>query len=393
MKVKNITISLIMLLTACITFSLAQAEVGVTKGKIVVGAIMNLTGPGAYGGNEITRGIATYFKATNDKGGVYGRKIKFIVEDNSYQVAKTLAAYKKLKSKDRMFCMVGNIGSSQVEALFPLLKKDKIPLIGAISVHTHDAIPRYAFPAYTPYGFQSKLIVDYIVGTLGDRKPKIGVLRNKTDFGLRGLEGVIEQVKNYGGPEPVDVSFPPGAADVSAQVLKLKEAGVDYVVYAGLMRAIASALMEARKIGWKPHWFALNPGLSEHVIKISQGAAEYGHGLKGTLNYSLISDSQVSREFLANLKKYYPDKKPTVYAFGMGYGAGDMFVEALKRAGKDLTRENIIRALETFKDYDNGCLPPQTFGPGDRNPSKKAFFAKAENGKLIRMTDWLEPKF
>ena len=129
MKTKSIGMLLLVFLAACVISSLAQAEVGVSKDEIVVGAIMNLTGPGAYGGNEITRGISTYFKATNDKGGVYGRKIRFIPEDNGYQVAKTLGAYKKLKSKDKMFCLVGNIGSSPVEALFPLLVKDKIPLV------------------------------------------------------------------------------------------------------------------------------------------------------------------------------------------------------------------------------------------------------------------------
>jgi branched-chain amino acid transport system substrate-binding protein len=392
MRVSRHLIILAVLL-GCLTFSSALAETGVSDNEIVVGAIMNLTGPGAYGGNEITRGLSTYFKAMNDRGGVHGRKIKFVVEDNGYKVAKTQAAYKKLKSRDQIFCMVGNIGSSQVEALFPLLKKDKIPLIGSISVHSPDVIPRYAFPAYTPYRYQAKLIVDYIVDTLGDKKPKIGVLRNTTDFGLRGLEGVQEQVKNYGGPAVVDVNFPPGAADVSAQVLKLKESGVNHVVYAGLMRAIASGLMEAKKIGWQPNWFSLNPGLSEHVIKISQGAAEYGKGLMGTLNYSLLTDNQISKEFIANLKKYYPDKKPTVYAFGMGYGAGAMLVEGLNRAGKDLTREKLIAAMETFKDYNNGCLPPQTFGPDDRIPSEKAYFAKAQNGKLIQTSDWMAPKY
>jgi branched-chain amino acid transport system substrate-binding protein len=158
------------------------------------------------------------------------------------------------------------------------------------------------------------------------------------------------------------------------------------------MRPIAAALMEARKLGWEPYWFSLNPGLSEHVIKISQGAAEYGKGLMGTLNYRLISDSKVSKEYLASSKKYFPDKRPTVYAFGMGYGVGAMFVEALKRAGKDLTREKLIKALETFKDYDNGCLPPQTFGPDNRICSKKSYFARAKDGKLIQLTDWLEPK-
>jgi branched-chain amino acid transport system substrate-binding protein len=384
---------IIALLMVCLTFSSVWAETGVSDKEIVIGAIMNLTGPGAYGGNEITRGISTYFKAVNDKGGVYGRKIKFVVEDNSYQVAKTQAAYKKLKSRDQIFGMAGNIGSSPVEALFQLFKRDKIPLIGSISVHSHDVIPRYAFPAYTPYRYQAKLIVDYIVETLGDKKPKIGVLRNTTDFGLRGLEGVQEQVKNYGGPEVIDANFPPGAADVSAQVLKLKESGVNYVVYAGLMRAIASGLMEAKKIAWQPHWFSLNPGLSEHVIKISQGAAEYGKGLMGTLNYSLLTDDQTSKDFIAALKKYYPDKTPTVYAFGMGYGVGAMLVEGLNRAGKDLTREKLIRAMETFKDYNNGCLPPQTFGPGDRTPSEKAYFSKAQNGKLVRISDWMSPKF
>lgn len=388
-----LTVFVLVLSWVCLTFSPALAETGLSDNEIVVGAIMNLTGPGAYGGNEITRGISTYFKAINEKGGVYGRKIKFIVEDNSYQVAKTQAAYKKLKDRDGIFCMVGNIGSSPVESLFPLLERDKIPLIGSISVHSPDAIPRYVFPAYTPYRYQSKLIVDYIVDTLGEKQPKIGVLRNTTDFGLRGLEGVQEQVKNYNGPQVVDVSFPPGAADVSAQVLKLKESGVDHIVYAGLMRAIASALMEGRKIGWQPHWFSLNPGLSVHVLKISQGAAEYGQGLKGTLNYSLLTDNQVSKEFIANLKKYYPDKQPTVYAFAMGYGAGDMLVEGLKRAGKDLTREKLIVAMETFKGYNNGRLPPQTFGPGNRICSKKAYFVKAQDGKLVQMTDWMEPKF
>ena len=381
------------LVMVCLMLSSVEGEVGVSGDKIVVGAIMNLTGPGAYGGNEITRGISTYFNATNDKGGVHGRKIEFIFEDNSYEVAKTLSAYKKLKDKDNIFCMVGNIGSSQVECLFPILTKEKMPLVGSISVHTHDVIPRYVFPAYTPYLYQSKLIVDYIVGTVGDKRPKIGMLRDTTDFGLRSLEGVKEQIGKYGAPEALDVTFAPDAADLSAQVTKLKGADVGYVVYAGLMNPIAAALMEARKVGWKPYWFSLNPGLSEHVIKISQGAAEYGQSLMGTLNYNLVTENAISREFLENLKKYYPDKEPSVFAFGMGYGAGAMFVEGVKRAGKDLTREKLVEAIETFKDYDNGCLPPQTFGPNNRISSKKAFFVKVKEGKLVRITDWLEPKF
>ncbi|MCZ6632076.1 MAG: ABC transporter substrate-binding protein, partial [bacterium] len=142
----------------------ASSDPGVTDTSVKVGMIADLTGPIAFVGQEATAGARIYLQHINEQGGVHGRKIELIVEDDGYQPPRTIAAFRKLVDRDRIFCFVGNIGSPTTVATFPFVKRERIPLILPLSGATPMTTPpkRYVFGWDPSYAMHSWIIVKYI---------------------------------------------------------------------------------------------------------------------------------------------------------------------------------------------------------------------------------------
>ena len=386
-----ITFGLLAVLMVSVVTLVAAVDVpGVTEDKIRVGMIADLTGPVALGGQEISAGARLYVQHINHQGGVHGRQIELLVEDDGYQPPRTIAALRKLVDRDRVFCFVGNVGSSTTMATFPLLQQEQIPLLFPLAFNTSMYTPprRYVFALDPTYAIQSWIMVKYILDIEYAESPRLAVLYQDDDYGRDGLRGLRDAAAHHDLPIVAEASYRAGAVDFSTQVLNLKQSGATHVILWTLIREAAAILREARQMGWHPQFIGGNTTGDDQVVELAGSASR---GFKATALVDIWGDSEKARQYHRLIEKYDPGHRPVQYHSG-GFAVAQGLVEVLRRAGRNLTREKLVEAAESFRGWDGGLGPPMTYGPNLRGGKSTAAImieADIEQMRFVRATDWI----
>ena len=386
-----LSLSVILLISAFLAAPAADVP-GVTDDEILVGMITDLTGPAAFFGQEISAGGRLYLQHVNSQGGVHGRKIRLIVEDDGYKPSRSVAAFRKLVDRDRIFCFVGNLGSSCNLAVFPFIERERIPLVYPACFNTamHTPPRRYVFAPDPDYAIQSWIMVKYIVETEKAHNPRLAAVYQDDDFGRDGLRGLRDAAAHYGLPIVAEESHKRGAVDFSTQVLNLKQAHPTHVILCTLVREAAAVLKEAHRLDWHPRFIGGNAAGDDKVVELAGDAA---------VNFMAISILNLWRDPPGDGLKLYrrleqesgSGRASSPFRANAFYGA-QILVEGLQRAGRDLTREKFVEALESFKAWDGGLGPPVTYGPNLRGGKHTAAIlsrADVAQGVLVGATDWI----
>jgi branched-chain amino acid transport system substrate-binding protein len=353
----------------CLFSSLASwAEEGVTNTEIKVGTTTDLSGPIAFMGKGVTDGAKLYFQYINDQGGIYGRKITFLMEDDGYQPPRAVQGAKKLITRDKIFCMFMNLGSAQVNAMYPLMEADGIPIVAPATQNQDMGVPprKYLFLADTHYTAEAKMAVEYIVEKMGVKKPKLACIYQDDAPGHDWRNGVQHAAKYY-KLDVLDLPYKRGSIDFSSQVAKCKEAGVTHCLVWSLVREPAILMKEAQRQQYKPTYIYANPSINKQVLDLAGDALAFNDKIYGA---NVMIDPYRDKTpaiqlFEKNCAKYKTATIENSYHV-YGYQAAITLVEGLKRAGKDLTRAGLIKALESFNKFDNGIMAPITWGPNLR---------------------------
>jgi len=390
-KVAGVVMALVVMVV--FNTSMGWAEEGVTDDEIKIGTTVDLSGPIAFMGKHLVAGANMYFDYINDRGGVYGRKINLLVEDDGYQAPRAVQAGKKLLNKDKVFCMFLNLGSTQVNALSPILKRKGVPLVcPGTSVRALLIPPRkYIFISDPTYTTQGKIAVEYTVNGLGVKNPKVACIYQDDLPGQDWLLGVSIACKHFGF-DVLELPYKRGSVDFSSQIAKCKAAGITHIYMWTLVREPAMILKEAQRVQYKATYFACYASMSSVVLQLAGDAVDYANCLYAVGNvYTLENPDSALTLYTKNNMKYGPkDLDDANYLYG--YFQAINLVEGLFRAGPNLTREGFVKALETFDGFYNGINPPVKWGPGLRDGSRAFSIGKAENGKWVVVTpkgEWI----
>jgi len=363
------------------------ADPGVSDNEVLIGAILDQTGRMAFLGKEIHHGAKLYFGYINEKGGVYGRKIRLLLEDDMGQAPRTLAALKKLVGRDKIFCLFTTVGQASTDAVVAYLEEKKIPLICPFSQNSSLVHPpkRYIFQATVSTEIQGRLIIEFIANHLKKSKAKIGALVQADLYGEDLMKGLTRQAKKYGTKFVAVEKFKPGSVDFSPQLQRLRSAEVEIIVMVGVVREPAAVLKEVKNMGWPVQVIGPSATSTPSVLKLAGEASE------GFISMA-ITEPMTSGHSSVKLYKELMKKDDPEHRLGFfsqtGFEAAMIFVEGLRLTGKDLTRENLITGLEKMKDY-NAMGVSLTFGPNDREGGTSAFFLKAVKGQYVPITDWM----
>lgn len=372
------------------------AETGVTADAIKIGVISDLTGPTAIGGIGMADGITSYFKELNEKGGINGRKVQVIVEDCAYSPTKAVAAAKKLMTKDEIFAFVSPWGTAPSTALFPISKKEKIPIAPACALATsmYSPLKKYVFAVGTNYVDQSLIMVEYILKDLKAKNPKIALFCQDDDWGRDHYKGLEIARKKYNLPPIAMESYKYDAVDFKTQAINLMRQKPDYVILATGVRSGAGFLKEAYKLKWKPTFIGSNTLGLLATLKL---AGPYGKGLL-VLNIFAMPDEDIPgmKKLVGASKKYFGDKWMPAVAkihpyYVYGWINSIVFAEGAKRAGKDLTREGLVKALEAFDQFDpEGLMGPISYSASSHGSPGYARMTKGdtENMRFVPLTGW-----
>jgi branched-chain amino acid transport system substrate-binding protein len=392
---KQFLMAVVMILFVFWTVSVFAEAPGVGKDSITLGAVVDKSGPVVYSLTQQTYGQLAYFQKAYDEG-IYKRKINLITEDGAYNPAKHLAAGKLLIERDQVFCLVNSVGTSPTLALNVLLESAKVPLVAVSAQARQLAVPfkKFIFFAMVSYYDQARICVDYIMTK--NPKAKIGMICQDDDMGHEGRDGLLEQCKKYGIEPAVVATYQRGAKDVSAPVLKLKNDNPDWVINHGISAYGAAVMKEAQKMNWKTNWICMSGNLGAEFIQLSGQSLDFAGDVYGVmLNYPPDGNSKGALEYQAAIKKYQP-KADVIGANTMwGYGWAKIAVEGLKRAeaANDLTREGMIKALETFKDFETGVHAPITYTSSYHGAPDSCLIVKRVGPTWVPLSDeWFKAK-
>ncbi len=371
---------------------LAQAEMplGVTDTEIHIGQWGPQTGPAALWG-AVARGTGIYFKMINAEGGIHGRKIVYHMFDDGYNPARTKAGVKELQEKEPgIFAWASGVGTAPGMAVKDYLMKNKIPWVGPSAGSLQWITPpqRYLFADYPLYYVEAQVLVRYAVKKLGYKK--IAILYVNDEYGKNGLRGARKELKRLGVKPVIEVSVGRGDKDLKSHVMKLKKSGAEAVLLWVNPTHCIIAVKTAAAMKFKARW------MSSSTLSDVPMMMKVTGGLWKDAIFTAFTEPP---EDLSNplMKKYYDAYKK--YAkkgerWGVFLLAGFAFVEpmveGLKRAGRNLTREGFVDAMETIKNF-KGVLGTINYGPlPQRQGTNEVYVAKPspDGKKMVRLTDW-----
>ena len=385
MKIK--TLISLALLAATGQLALAQQQQGITKNEIVIGTIQDLSGPLAGYGKQARNGMLLRIEEINEQGGVNGRKIKLIVEDSGYDPKKAVLAAQKLVTQDKIFAMVGHIGTAQNNAAMPIqFEKEVInffPLTAAREMY--EPFHRLKFAIASTYYEQLKQAVPRLAKQ--KNVTKVCAIYQDDEFGLEVLRGAEDGLKTENMAMTEKASFKRGATDFSSQVARLKAAGCELVVLGTIIRETVGTMGEARKTGFNPLFLGSSAAYSELIHKLGGKVAE---GMYATMTAQIpyVDDSAQRVRFWANKYKTKFNEDPSSMSV-FGYNAIDVFARAMQDAGARPTTSKFIRGMETIQmPTDMFGSPPLKFTATKRLGSDASRLSQIQDGRWKVVSDY-----
>ena len=340
------------------------AEAGVADNEVLIGQSGVLSGPLGSLGLELQEGANLYIDRVNAAGGVHGRRIRLLSMDDAYDPKRTVENTRKMIEQDKVFALFGYSGTPTTLAVLPLVEQHRVPLIAPFTGVDvlRDKYSRYVFNVRARYSDEIEEMVRQLT-TTGVKKIAVAYLNNA--FGKSGLASVEAAMKKRGlqisGAVPVEVE----STQLAASVKSLAQASPDAIILATAGKPTSDFIGAYQKTGLKPQFFALSV-VSSHQLTQALGDESRGVVISQVMPYPWKRGVPIVNELqgLASAKGV----KNITYNHMEGFVYAKVLVEALRGAGRKLTREGLVRGLESMEGRDLGGLTVG-FSEGNHNAS------------------------
>lgn len=370
----------------------AQQLSGVTDTEIHIAAWSPQTGPGAPWG-AVARGTAMLFQMVNDAGGINGRKIVFHSFDDQYNPAKTVAGIKELVEKEPgIFGVASGVGTSSGLAVKDYLMERGIPWVGPAAGSLHWITPpqKALFAMYPLYADEARLLTRYLVEKEG--KKKIAIFYASDEYGENGHRGAVAEMEKLGIKPVAEVPVNQADRDLKSHLLKLKESGADAVLMWVNPTHAVITLKTAAALQFAPQW-AVSSTLSDAALMNNISGGLWKNILFASFGELPDANTPEVKKYRDAFPKYAQQGERWGVFFMAGIGFVEPMVEGLKRAGRNLTRESFIKAMETIKDF-KGIMGRVSYGPNERQGQREIFLARTDDSgvKVTQLTPWTTVK-
>ena len=360
----------------------AWANQGISNNEILIGMHTDLSGPASMIGKQSVDGANMRFDEFNQSGGAYGRTIKFIVEDHQYTVPRAVQAANKLLRKDKVAFMLGSLGTPMNNAVMTdqlsMNVPNLFPLTAARSMF--DPFHELKFTSGSTYYDQIRTGIKFLVDQ--NNRSKVCVLYEDTDYGQEILDAAYDQLEEMNMSLIETASAKPIDTDFSSQIKKLQNAGCDLIAMGTQIRSTIIPYIKAKEINWNNVDFVATSASYFSVV------AEQPNGIMDGL-YCLNGIVVPYYDTASNLEKDWWDRFRSIYSYEPNSGAiygyiyADIFIEAVKRAGKDLSVKSFVSAMESLENYaDPLRTGTVTFTDTQRQGSNISYFFQVQNGKF-----------
>jgi branched-chain amino acid transport system substrate-binding protein len=359
----------------------AAAQRGVTDTEIVIGTITDLSGVTAVQGVNNSDAIRMAFDEANEKGGVHGRKIKYIVEDNQYTVPRSVQAMNKLLNNDDIFMALSDGGTPMNDANMPAEFEKGVPNVLPLTAarSMYEPFNKLKFAQYASYYDQMRSAVKYFAEKRG--RKAFCVMYQDSDFGKDVLAGVVAQTKAMGMEVVATTAHRPTDTDFNAPVAKLKDANCDTIMLGTIVRDTNIIIQTIRKLNWNVDIVGQFASYDTAVASLPGGATEGTYCMAPAL-YAYPDDP---RPAVQDFAKRFQAKfgRPPNFHGEVGYTAASIVLLALDRAGRDLTTDSFIKAMESIHNYKDIFGSVLSFGPDNHHASTSSFLTVVKNGRWV----------
>ena len=364
---------------------------GVTSDKIKLGLFCAFTGPIAHYGKTEHLAEAIYDQV-NKMGGIHGRKIEWVSEDDGCEPIKGIAAVKKLIHQDKVFALHGAMCSNVALAIKKEVLEAGIPYmnLAAASYKITSPLEKNIFS-----GIYTSIVLAHSMADFAMSKPgakRVAVIKHTDEWGKNFYDPLIEYLtKKYNVTPVADVTIERGVTDATPQVLKIKQENPDVIIAVTYLDSTTTFLRDSFKLGLKV------PIIGSPAVAVDEQFQRLGNPDAMRLffapySYNYPLDHPVMLKWGALLKNLYP-KDEFDMLVGNGFGGTLAIVQALKDSGRDLTREKFVAALEKLNNFQDAIIPgyeypmcsPVSFSPTDHVALKSVTFSFLGKDKKLKI--------
>jgi branched-chain amino acid transport system substrate-binding protein len=380
------------LAAAVASVTASAATPGVTPTTITIGGTVPLSGPAAAFGS-VARGSDAYFKYVNSRGGVRGRKIVYKYLDDGYDPARTVQLTQRLVEQDQVFALFDTVGTDNALAIRQYVNDRKVPDLFVGSGAAKIAIEHAKYPwmmGYLP-SFVGEGLVDGRRVAQTTPRAKVAVLYENSDFGKDMLAGVK---RGLAGRSKIvsQLAYETTDTDVGSQIARMRAARADTLMLFATPLFAIKAYVAAKRLAWHPRIYVSSVAISPDVMKIASLSAS-PQEVAGSISVAFVKDptspawknDKTVKLYRRILARFMPGAKPLdVYNY-YGMAVAYTMVDALSRAGKNPTRNSLLRAATHLNEVNPFLLPGIRIktSPNDYYPMDKARFVRFRRGLWV----------
>lgn len=394
---KILMIVLVIAMIFSTAFTAENSSNGITDDSITIGSFQALSGALAFIGVSMDKGMQAYFNWVNENGGVWGRKVNLITVDDQFVPSKTVIEVKRLVEQDKVFAIVGGLGTPGCLAVMDYLNDGGVPFVYQGSGSSLLAIPpkEFIFSVQPNYSIEAPIVGKYLTEVAN--KKKIGMIYRAAEDGKEAYSALSAYLKENGKEKLLvqAIAVDPAQTSFDNEIIKMMQSGVDAVYLLTFTDQTPNILKQSRDYGFEPLFVTCYPNAEPKLIQLAEGAAE---GLE-VMAWVDLGDPESEKfvQYLEIFQASYPDEIPDAYA-AAGFIAAELFTQGLWRAGagENLTRESLVKGLESLKGWQGIISPIITYYKYDPNNEKARlglnamYILRVEGDQMIKAIDWVK---
>lgn len=388
----SLLVAVVFSLICTVTLSQAGERTGVTDKDILIGGLGPMTGPASNLGPQIENGGKLAAKQINESGGIHGRKIKYLMGDTGCESSMGVALVKKMIFNDEVFAFHGLCCSQVGMAIRQMLEEEGVPILmtTAQSPRIMEPHSKYIFRALTPTDITGRLMGVFMRNYFKQKYTKVAILHTMEEGGATGKNALLMQLKEY-GIEPLTIEVHKmGDTDYSGQLLKIKAVKPEVLFISSFVKDMALIAKQAHELGLECIKIGYNG--SDFPIMPTLAGKEALENFYGPTTISDVITGEKLKPFVEMYKKEYPaymknPNNPSCADVG-SYAGFQVMAEALKRAGRDLTRTKFIQALESIKSFEWPGYLPLRFSATQHEGMLELLFVRYVGGKAVPLGIW-----
>ena len=358
---------------------------GISRDTILIGSSLALAGHAGYLGTQMLQGAMAYIRHINDTGGIHGRKIELIALDDSYDPTLCLYNTQRLILEKKVFSLFCYVGTPTTVRIIPLVNEARIPLVGMFTGanRLRQPVNRYLINIRASYYQETRAAVDLIVKEKGLQR--VAVFYQYDEYGFDGLRGTEIALRQYGLIPVAKGSYIRGTLDVEAGLERIIQSNAQAVVMIGTYDSCAKFITLSRDRGFNPLFHNVS------FVGSTELARRLGPAGEGVFVTQVVPPPDTAGrteplpgvgEYISLLNRFYPESTPSFVGLE-GYLNARILAEGLNRAGKDLTREKFITAIESINEFDLGIQHLLSFGKNDYQGLDNVYYTVIQNGRLV----------